>query len=74
MKAVFVWIIYWHTVLAGLVLYSSDNASFNAVRVRNEESSHCAMWTQPECQGTLYVVPAHYEMEMPKERFASVIC
>lgn len=48
--------------------------SFKAAHVQNSGSSHCAMWTQPDCKGKLYVVPAHYKITMPSEQFESVIC
>jgi hypothetical protein len=47
---------------------------FKAAYVQNTGSSHCAMWTDASCQGTLYVVPAHYKMRVPREQFQSVIC
>lgn len=47
---------------------------FRAARVKNTGSSHCAMWTDKNCKGTLYVVPAHYSMNIPNDNFESVIC
>jgi hypothetical protein len=47
---------------------------FKASLVQNTGSSHCAMWTDTSCKGTLYVVPAHYKMRLPREQFQSVIC
>lgn len=47
---------------------------FNAENVKNTGSSHCALWTNADCKGTLYVVPAHYTMKVPDDKFESVIC
>jgi hypothetical protein len=47
---------------------------FKAAHVKNTGSSHCAMWTDVDCKGTLYVVPAHYVMRIPRDDFESVIC
>jgi hypothetical protein len=47
---------------------------FKAARVKNTGSSHCAMWTDTDCKGTLHVVPAHYSMNIPNDNFESVIC
>ncbi|CEP15182.1 hypothetical protein [Parasitella parasitica] len=47
---------------------------FKAAHVKNSGGSHCAMWTDEDCKGTLYVVPAHYTMRMPRAVFKSVIC
>lgn len=47
---------------------------FKAAHVKNTGSSHCALWTDVDCKGTLYVVPAHYMMRIPSDEFESVIC
>jgi hypothetical protein len=47
---------------------------FKAAYVKNSGSSHCALWTAVNCTGTLYVVPAHYTMRVPRDQFVSVIC
>ncbi|KAI9468483.1 MAG: hypothetical protein EXX96DRAFT_590780 [Benjaminiella poitrasii] len=47
---------------------------FKAAYVKNTGGSHCALWTNTNCQGTLYVVPAHYKIRLPREKFESVIC
>lgn len=47
---------------------------FKAALVKNTGSSHCALWTGENCQGTLHVVPAHYTMRIPADHFESVIC
>lgn len=47
---------------------------FKAAHVQNTGSSHCSMWTDANCKGTLYVVPAHYKMRIPRDEFQSVIC
>ncbi|KAG2190291.1 hypothetical protein INT46_004551 [Mucor plumbeus] len=49
-------------------------SQFKAAHVKNNGASHCAMWTDADCKGTLYVVPAHYTMRIPREDFKSVIC
>ncbi|KAI8637792.1 hypothetical protein BD408DRAFT_436656 [Parasitella parasitica] len=49
-------------------------SQFKAAHVKNSGGSHCAMWTDEGCKGTLYVVPAHYTMRMPRADFKSVIC
>ncbi|KAI8970250.1 hypothetical protein BDF20DRAFT_890123 [Mycotypha africana] len=61
-------------------LLSSDRrctefpSHFIAAHVQNTGSSHCALWTDANCKGRLYVVPAHYTMRLPAENFKSLIC
>ncbi|GAA5806527.1 hypothetical protein EDC94DRAFT_590826 [Helicostylum pulchrum] len=47
---------------------------FKAALVKNTGSSHCALWSDADCKGTLHVVPAHYTMKIPREHVESVIC
>ncbi|RCI05683.1 hypothetical protein CU098_008039 [Rhizopus stolonifer] len=47
---------------------------FQAEYVQNTGSSHCAMWTDQDCKGNLFVVPAHYTMRKPAGKVISVIC
>ena len=49
-------------------------SQFKAAHVKNTGSTHCALWTEADCKGTLYVVPAHYQMRIPQDQFQSVIC
>ncbi|KAI8362592.1 hypothetical protein BD560DRAFT_437123 [Blakeslea trispora] len=61
-------------VLSGNHRCAEFPTSFKASYVQNTGSSHCAMWTDDGCKGNLYVVPAHYTMRVPSEKFKSVIC
>ncbi|KAI8097008.1 uncharacterized protein BX664DRAFT_311896 [Halteromyces radiatus] len=48
---------------------------FPASRITNRGKVHCTLWTEDQCQGSLYVIPAHYEMPNPEDiSFKSVIC
>ncbi|KAL9551895.1 hypothetical protein PS6_004775 [Mucor atramentarius] len=62
----------------GLVLYTSDQRTRSGVlssdhRCTNFPSQFKAAHVKNN-GGTLYVVPAHYTMRMPREDFKSVIC
>jgi hypothetical protein len=61
-------------VLSSTHKCSNFPKEFKAAHVKNTGSSHCALWTDANCQGTLYVVPAHYTMKIPRDEFESVIC
>ncbi|KAI9256568.1 hypothetical protein BDA99DRAFT_539631 [Phascolomyces articulosus] len=47
---------------------------FPANTAQNVGATHCGLWTNDDCTGTLYVVPAHYKINMPNARFGSIIC
>lgn len=54
---------------------SSISKDVKASEARNGGSSHCAVWTEPNCKGSMYVVPAHYKIKLPDNKsFGSVIC
>lgn len=49
--------------------------NFPVSRISNHGTVHCTLWTENKCQGSLYIVPAHYEMASPQGiTFKSVIC
>ncbi|KAI8372982.1 uncharacterized protein BYT42DRAFT_547995 [Radiomyces spectabilis] len=47
---------------------------FPASYVKNTGKTHCAMWTGKDCAGSVYIVPAHYGIDIPRDQFQSVIC
>ncbi|KAI9492281.1 hypothetical protein BDB00DRAFT_873549 [Zychaea mexicana] len=47
---------------------------FPAHTAQNVGATHCGLWTNEDCTGTLYVVPAHYAINMPNAQFSSIIC
>ncbi|SAL96310.1 hypothetical protein [Absidia glauca] len=48
---------------------------FPARRIANRGTVHCTIWTEPKCQGSLFIIPAHYEVDSPSGiSFKSVIC
>ncbi|ORZ05073.1 hypothetical protein BCR42DRAFT_182762 [Absidia repens] len=49
--------------------------NFPVSRITNRGTVHCTLWTESQCQGSQYIVPAHYELASPKDiSFKSVIC
>ncbi|OAD73776.1 hypothetical protein PHYBLDRAFT_168211 [Phycomyces blakesleeanus NRRL 1555(-)] len=75
---------------AGLILHGDDSKSsgvlgadhkcttfsntFTTKKVENKGSTHCALWTERNCQGSLYIVPAHYTIDMPSANIESIVC
>lgn len=61
-------------------LLSSDHScveypsKFPAHTAQNVGNTHCGLWTDKNCTGSLYVVPAHYAINMPGDAYGSVIC
>ncbi|ORZ15118.1 hypothetical protein BCR42DRAFT_416446 [Absidia repens] len=48
---------------------------FPVSRINNPGTVHCTLWTEKQCQGSLFIVPAHYDMASPQGvTFKSVIC
>ncbi|KAI8146309.1 hypothetical protein BJV82DRAFT_412553 [Fennellomyces sp. T-0311] len=47
---------------------------FPASKAQNVGATHCGLWTNNDCTGSLYVVPAHYAIDMPGSSFGSIIC
>ncbi|KAI8070908.1 hypothetical protein BC940DRAFT_294734 [Gongronella butleri] len=48
---------------------------FPTHEITNPGTSHCLLWTEDNCQGKLFIVPARYAIEPPKGfTFRSVIC
>lgn len=48
---------------------------FPARRLANRGTVHCTLWTERKCQGSLFIIPAHYEVDSPRGiSFKSVIC
>ncbi|CAO3623164.1 unnamed protein product [Cunninghamella blakesleeana] len=48
---------------------------FPVSSIANKGNVHCSLWTEEDCQGRLYIVPAHYSINKPLGvSFKSVIC
>lgn len=49
-------------------------SQFPGKKAQNVGRTHCGLWTNEDCSGTLHVVPAHYTIDLPEKGFKSVIC
>ncbi|ORX60464.1 hypothetical protein DM01DRAFT_1160870 [Hesseltinella vesiculosa] len=48
---------------------------FPTHEIANAGRGGCSLWTEEDCQGSLYVVPSHYAIQPPNGvTFKSVIC
>ncbi|KAI7854470.1 hypothetical protein BDC45DRAFT_508461 [Circinella umbellata] len=49
-------------------------SQFPAHSAQNMGATHCSLWSNNDCTGSLYVVPAHYQINMPNRQYKSIIC